>query len=425
MLPVVPFAFLVEIFARLAFMNCSFCGEVCRCHLEPPPTALPRWRTDAEDASAPEQPLVSAQDLVLQTETKPDETQLGGRKADVVWPVDGETAANTAAEETATPESSAPLGDDAPAWRDELSARLNRYRARRRVRPPRYPSLNLQFDAVDTSALAAAPAGEVALPKFESVSNHALALDGMMPGPATADPPPQSRPETAPELTPQPARYTVPHLGAKIIEFPRFAWGPPAPPPDQLAEPVSDRPRILEVPEVAPPPPALGGITIEPAQREELEKRPGIDVPLQSAPLGQRLLAVLVDGIIIAAAAALFGLIFWKVAAVRPPRMQLLGLATGIPCLFWAAYQFLLIVYSGSTPGLRIAGLELARFDGSSTARSLRRWRVLASWLSGVSLGMGYAWVLLDEDGLCWHDRITHTYLAPKRPAMPGHNPAE
>jgi len=55
----------------------------------------------------------------------------------------------------------------------------------------------------------------------------------------------------------------------------------------------------------------------------------------------------------------------------------------------------------------------------------LRRWRVLASWLSGVSLGMGYAWVLLDEDGLCWHDRITHTYLAPKRPAMPGHNPAE
>ncbi len=26
---------------------------------------------------------------------------------------------------------------------------------------------------------------------------------------------------------------------------------------------------------------------------------------------------------------------------------------------------------------------------------------------------MGYAWVFLDEDSLCWHDRITHTYLAP------------
>jgi len=48
------------------------------------------------------------------------------------------------------------------------------------------------------------------------------------------------------------------------------------------------------------------------------------------------------------------------------------------------------------------------------TNRSLRRWRVLASWLSAASLGMGYAWLFLDEDSLCWHDRITHTYLAPK-----------
>jgi hypothetical protein len=24
---------------------------------------------------------------------------------------------------------------------------------------------------------------------------------------------------------------------------------------------------------------------------------------------------------------------------------------------------------------------------------------------------LGYAWVLLDENRLCWHDRITRTYL--------------
>jgi hypothetical protein len=62
------------------------------------------------------------------------------------------------------------------------------------------------------------------------------------------------------------ATLAVARSGAKIIEFPRFAWAPPAPPPDQLAEPVIDRPRILEVPEFAPLPPALGGITIEPAR---------------------------------------------------------------------------------------------------------------------------------------------------------------
>ena len=342
-------------------MNCPLCGEVCRCHPEPFP---------APDAKA------------------------------------------------AVPESG-----EAEAWRGELSARLDRYRARRKVRPPRYPSLSLRFEAFELSTNANVDSGSLPLPAFETASHHALALDGMMQEPMTAA---TAEVEQSPEALAAPPSVRPPvgiiteahasfgHAGAKIIEFPRFAWGPPAPPPDQLAEPVSGRPRILDVPEVEPPPPALGGITIEAAEHEEAEKRPGIDIPLQSAPLGLRFLAALVDGIIIAAASALFGFVFWKVVAVRPPLSQILGLAVGIPCLFWTAYQYLLIVYGGSTPGLRLVGLELDRFDGTATTRSQRRWRVLAGYLSAVSVGMGYAWVFLDEDGLCWHDRITHTYLAPK-----------
>jgi hypothetical protein len=218
---------------------------------------------------------------------------------------------------------------------------------------------------------------------------------------------PQEQVAAAPILSP------VPHASAKIIEFPRFAWGSPPPPTDELAEPVFDKPRILDVPDAVPPPPALGGITIEPLQIADTEKRPGIDIPLQSAPLGRRVVAACVDGLILAVASALFAFIFWKVAAIRPPQFQMLSFGVGILCCFWAAYQYLLIVYSATTPGLRAAGLELTGFDGTSTSRSLRRWRVLASYLSALSLGMGYAWVFLDEDALCWHDRITHTYLAP------------
>jgi uncharacterized RDD family membrane protein YckC len=70
-------------------------------------------------------------------------------------------------------------------------------------------------------------------------------------------------------------------------------------------------------------------------------------------------------------------------------------------------------VYTGATPGLKLAKLRLSRFDGSPVSKSLRRWRVLASALSGISLGLGYAWCILDEDQLCWHDRITETYMAP------------
>jgi uncharacterized RDD family membrane protein YckC len=302
----------------------------------------------------------------------------------------------------------------APAWRDELSARLDRYRARRKVRPPRYPSLNLRFEAPEMYANAKS-ANASSLADFETVSNQALALDGMAStssAMAEAEKEYPTPAETAP--APVPSRPSRP-AGAKVIEFPRFAWAPPTPPPDQLAEPVSERPRILDVPEFEPPAPALGGILIEAVEQPDPEKRLGIDIPLQSAPLGLRLVAALVDGLIIAAAASLFGFIFWKVDAIRPPMVQTLSLAAGLLSLFWAAYQYLLIVYSASTPGLRIAGLELARFNGTSTSRSLRRWRVLASWLSAVSAGMGYVWVFLDEDALCWHDRITHTYLAPRR----------
>lgn len=346
-------------------MNCAVCGEVCRC---------------AEFAAPAETTEIS-----------------GVQPASVIEPgtpvASGEPAPASSAVET-------PEAEDS-AWREELSSRLNRYRSRRKMPPPRYPSLRLQFDAAPSSS------GEnhESLPTFEPVSNHALALDGMAQIPSAAGEIHQDVAETVPAPPPQ---------TAKIIEFPRFAWGPPPPPLDQLAEPVGEAPRILEVPETVPPPPALGGITIEPASRPDVHRRPGIDVPVQSALLVRRIFASLMDWLIIAIACALFGEIFWKVAAVRLPMAQLLGLAAGVPCLFWAAYQYLMIVHAGTTPGLRIAGLELARFDGSPAKRSLRRWRVFACYLSAASLGMGYVWVFLDEDSLCWHDRITHTCLAPR-----------
>lgn len=349
-------------------MNFEKSEEVCGRPVEPPPTALPipDRSTSAETAAVPK-----------------------------------------------SPESESAQADTS-AWRFELSAKLTRYRTRRKAPPPRYPSLKLPFGPLESAARTAAPDTLV----YESISNHALALDGTHAEPLAIEPPVHEPSEPGVVGVGTQARPDVAHSGAKIIEFPRFAWGPPPPPPDQLAEPVMERPRILEVPEVTPPAPALGGILIEPVQPQEIEKRPGIDIPLRSAPLGLRLVASLVDGLIVMVAAALFGFIFWKVTSFRPPRLQIVWLAAGIPCSLWAVYQYLLIVYAGSTPGLRAARLDLTRFDGSRGNRRLRRWRVLASYLSAASLGMGYAWVFLDEDSLCWHDRITRTYLAPRNPPV-------
>jgi uncharacterized RDD family membrane protein YckC len=393
-------------------MPCPLCGDICRCssaaYLAAPPHA------------GPETPEANASSL----------------------PPPNEASAPSLGNQSAL--------DDSPAWRQEVAARLSRYQARRKPRPPRYPSLRLRFEEenqpddnypaddhrTQDDSMHATNDVFVEPPAFvhrlTTISNQALALDGF---PDSAHAPelsarapvfpsagesPQPR---SPAITTTTAPNQVPTT-AKIIEFPR-SWTPPPSPIDELAEAVTDRPRILEAPEVVPPPPALGGITIEPAQQPETEKRPGIDIPLQSAPLARRIFSAAIDGAIIAAACALFAFIFWKLTAIRPPRLQMMSLAAGLSGPFWAAYQYLLVVYSGTTPGLRLARLELARFDGTPASRRLRRWRVLASFLSAASLGMGYAWVFLDEDSLCWHDRITHTYLAPKRQKTASGNPTQ
>jgi len=98
------------------------------------------------------------------------------------------------------------------------------------------------------------------------------------------------------------------------------------------------------------------------------------------------------------------------------PKLPILQAAAGIATAFgvwWCVYQYLLMVYAGNTVGARITKLCLRRFDGRVADRHQRRRRVLAAMLSAASLGMGYAWYFLDEDGLCWHDRITHTHLGP------------
>ena len=117
-------------------MNCPQCGELCRCQSEPlPPSLLPS--SGAADVTAAP---IAAPEVDSEAEVSDDT-------------------------------------EDAEAWRGELSARLNRYRARRKVRPPRYPSLSLRFDAFESGA----NSSSVSLPQstFEPVSNHALALDSI------------------------------------------------------------------------------------------------------------------------------------------------------------------------------------------------------------------------------------------------------
>jgi uncharacterized RDD family membrane protein YckC len=312
---------------------------------------------------------------------------------------------NKPAEETppASLQSDLLAAPDPDSWRREVAARMDNYRARRRPRPPHYPSLQLKFDPPESSWTAPSDAGA-------PVSVPASLLSVAMQEHAIAQP----EAETVGRVAEAQPHFELSEAGARILEFPRSA-APPPPPLDELAEPVIDRPRILEVPEAPPPPPALGGIMMDPADEPEKERRPGFELPLLAAPLSRRLAAGGIDGLIVLSAFALFGYVFFRVTSTVPPLRPALGASALPAAIFWEVYQYLLLVYTGSTPGLKLAKLELACFDGTRVPRRMRRWRVLASVLSALSLMLGYAWCFLDEDRLCWHDRITRTYMAPRR----------
>jgi uncharacterized RDD family membrane protein YckC len=132
-------------------------------------------------------------------------------------------------------------------------------------------------------------------------------------------------------------------------------------------------------------------------------------VPLQAAPLGLRAAATLLDALCVAAAAAVFVAVAAQMNVTLAPARPAAMFAVLIAGLLWAGYQYLFLVYGGNTPGKRALGLILATFDGEPVARGLRRRRALASLLSYAPLGLGLLWSLVDEDNLCWHDRITRT----------------
>ena len=275
-------------------------------------------------------------------------------------------------------------------WRGEVMARVNRYRERRGSKEPRYPSLRLKFDGHEPSWRSAAQEAAAS-----ALGTAALSLSVARDA------------EEAGAIPDEPS--------AKIIEFPRTLILPTV--TDELAEPILDRPRIIEAPELVPPPPALGGIAIE--QSAEQPRKQEIEVPLQVASITRRVAAAVVDSVIVGSALALFGYIFLRISGDydgwRHPSL-IVGI---IPALFWFSYQYLFTVHARRTPGTAVARMNLQTFSGESAPRTLRRCRILTSVLSAVSLGLGYAWCFLDEDQLCWHDRITRTYLAPHRSVAP------
>ena len=69
-------------------------------------------------------------------------------------------------------------------------------------------------------------------------------------------------------------------------------------------------------------------------------------------------------------------------------------------------------VHGGQTPGMRAWQLKLTTQTGQGVSWKQALLRLLAAVLSGLLMGLGWLWMLIDAQGLAWHDRISGTRLS-------------
>jgi uncharacterized RDD family membrane protein YckC len=118
-----------------------------------------------------------------------------------------------------------------------------------------------------------------------------------------------------------------------------------------------------------------------------------------------------VDMGIVFIATVAFALTFVEVAEQVPHTRMMVVCMLAAGGIFWLMFQYIFLVYRRATPGMNFVQLELCTFEGKETTMFERQCRAAASALSGFSMGLGYAWALVDEDRMGWHDRISRTHV--------------
>lgn len=242
--------------------------------------------------------------------------------------------------------------DSEAAWRDELTLRLQAYRARRRKATPNLAQAKFSFEE------------STIVPPEE---------------PAVAV-------EDAPRSEDENFSFTI-----------------------AIGRNTASREDSRMVIDVSAPPAPEQAVSFAPVSQDGSEQAGMFPV----APLEERRLAGLIDaGCLLFAYGAfltLFGSLggqftFSKLSAA-------VSIATFV--IVYLQYFALFTVFGGTTPGMMLRSLHVVGFSGEAPTPRQMLWRSLGYMLSAGTFFMGFLWALWDEDGLTWHDRLSRTYLCP------------
>ena len=329
----------------------------------------------------------------------------------------------------------------ADLWRSEVQSRIARYKTRRGRRVEGAFSMRFPFpveeivepvETLEVAAPVAEPVEEIPEEVLTAEEPAELMQVSEMPQTTAAETAEEAIAEVeesaaevvvpelelAPEPEPEPfvASVNRPRPKRKVIAFPCHLSVAPEM-TYRLADPVnSESPRILDVPEeleAIPTTPFLDGLQLDPVNSADASRdREHVELPFRAVRVAQRAFAGLTDIAVTGVGVAVFAGIAYKILAkpaLTKPLILALVVAAG---LLWSVYQYLFVVYAGQTLGMMAAKIRLRTFKGRAPNLRQRRHRVLGFYLSTLSLGMGLMWMFVDVDALCWHDRLSQTYLS-------------
>jgi uncharacterized RDD family membrane protein YckC len=156
------------------------------------------------------------------------------------------------------------------------------------------------------------------------------------------------------------------------------------------------------------------GVSAEPRTiSRQLEAQLQLDQEIYAAPVMRRVLAATIDGLCVAAGMAGFAAIVVKIAGptLQPmPRPLLGGVVAGMFLFFAVIYQLLFFTLNDVTLGMRMLRMAFCTYRENSPSRKAIRRRLLSMALAACPLGLGLVWMMLDSDGLGWHDRMSRMY---------------
>ena len=117
------------------------------------------------------------------------------------------------------------------------------------------------------------------------------------------------------------------------------------------------------------------------------------------AGLGERFLALIIDGIIL-------GIV---TGVLTRGGMAVGGLASFVVGVIY--YWYFLTQNNGQTPGKKIMGVRVVKVNGQPLNATDAVIRYIGYYIDSFFIMLGWIWAIFDRDSQAWHDKLAGTVV--------------